>query len=216
SMYMAPEQVEGGREVTIRTDVHALGVLLYELLTGRPPHVGESIPEVYAKISREDPVPPRRIDASVPWELEAVAMKALEKDPARRYRSAEDFAEDLRRFQAGEPVEARPVTGVVLLFRRARKRLPVLLALAPALLLLVALGVVSHGSRARERRIQDDQTALRELEAARPALEKARAAQYTNALSPAQMLQSLRDADGRVDAALQLSPEQPLGWYLRG
>src|SRR6185295_19755584 len=58
-MYMAPEQVEGGREVTIRTDVHALGVLLYELLTGRPPHVGESIPEVYAKISREDPVPPR-------------------------------------------------------------------------------------------------------------------------------------------------------------
>ena len=215
-MYMAPEQVEGGREVTIRTDVHALGVLLYELLTGRPPHVGESIPEVYAKISREDPVPPRRIDASVPWELEAVAMKALEKDPARRYRSAEDFAEDLRRFQAGEPVEARPVTGVVLLFRRARKRLPVLLALAPALLLLVALGVVSHGSRARERRIQDDQTALRELEAARPALEKARAAQYTNALSPAQMLQSLRDADGRVDAALQLSPEQPLGWYLRG
>jgi serine/threonine-protein kinase len=215
-MYMAPEQVGGGAEVTVRTDVHALGVLLYEMLTGRPPHTGESIPEVYAKISREDPVPPRRLDAGVPWELEAIALKALEKDPARRYPSAGEFAEDLRRYQSGEPVSARPVTGVVLLLRRARKRLPVLLALVPALLLLVALGVVAHGGRLREQRIADDQNALRELEAARPSLEKARAAQYTDSIGPAQMLKSLEEAEGRVDAALRLAPGQPLGWYLRG
>src|SRR6185295_14775330 len=111
-MYMAPEQVEGGREITARTDVYALGALLYEILTGRPPHPGETIPEVYAKIARDEPVPPRRLAASVPWELEAVALKALEKNPARRYPSAEAFAEELRRYLAGEPVLARPVSGV--------------------------------------------------------------------------------------------------------
>jgi len=92
-MYMAPEQVEGGRDVTVRTDVHALGVLLYEILTGRTPHAGDTIPEVYAKISREEAVPPRSIDPGVPWELEAVALKALEKEPERRYLSALEFAE---------------------------------------------------------------------------------------------------------------------------
>ena len=65
-------------------------------------------------------VPPRRRDATVPWELEAIAAKALERDPARRYGTAGEVAEDLRRFQAGEPVQARPVTGVALLLRRAR------------------------------------------------------------------------------------------------
>jgi tetratricopeptide (TPR) repeat protein/tRNA A-37 threonylcarbamoyl transferase component Bud32 len=215
-MYMAPEQVEGGREVTVRTDVHALGVLLYEMLTGRPPHVGESIPEVYAKISRDDAVPPRQVDATIPWELEAVAMKALEKSPDRRYGSAADVAEDLRRWQAGEPVSARPLTGVVLLWRRTRKRMPLLLALVPALLLLVALGAVVRGAHRREQGIQDAQKALRGLEEARPALEKARAAQYTNTVEPAQMLRSLQEADGRIDSALALAPDQPLGWYLRG
>ncbi|RPH47520.1 MAG: serine/threonine protein kinase, partial [Planctomycetota bacterium] len=126
-MYMAPEQVEGGKEITARTDVHALGVLLYEILAGRPPHTAESLPEVYAKIAREEPEPPRKLDPSIPWELEAVALKALEKESARRYATAEEFAEELRRHLAGEPVLARPVSGLVRLWRRAVKNRTALL-----------------------------------------------------------------------------------------
>ena len=65
-MYMAPEQVEGGKEITARTDVHALGVLLYEILAGRLPHLATTIPEVYAKIAKEEPEPPRKLDPSIP------------------------------------------------------------------------------------------------------------------------------------------------------
>jgi tetratricopeptide (TPR) repeat protein/tRNA A-37 threonylcarbamoyl transferase component Bud32 len=215
-MYMAPEQVGGGRDVTPRTDVHALGAILYEMLTGRPPFVGDSIPEVYAKISRDEAAPPRRADPSVPWELDAIALKALEKDPARRYATAEAFADDLRRALAGEPVSVRPVTGAVRLWRRVKRHRPAALAAAAIVLLAAALAVTLLGSRAREEQVREQGTALRELEAARPSLEKARAAQYSDALSPAQMQQSLADARGRIDAALRRAPEQPLGWYLLG
>jgi tetratricopeptide (TPR) repeat protein/tRNA A-37 threonylcarbamoyl transferase component Bud32 len=215
-MYMAPEQVEGGREVTARTDVYALGALLYELLTGRPPHVGESIPEVYARISRADPAPIRTLDPSVPWELDAIALKALEKDPLRRYGSAEEFADDLRRFLAGEPVSVRPVTGLDRLWRRAKRHRLAMLAAIPVALLILALGITLAGAWRRERRIAEEGSALRDLEAARPSLEKARTAQYTGAIEPAAMLKSLADAQGLIDEALRRAPEQPLGWYLLG
>jgi tetratricopeptide (TPR) repeat protein/tRNA A-37 threonylcarbamoyl transferase component Bud32 len=215
-MYMAPEQVEGGREVTARTDVYALGAVLYEALTGRTPHVGESLPEVYAKIAREDAPPPRRLDPSVPWELEAVALKALEKDPSRRYPSAGAFADDLRRFLAGEPVSVRPVTGALLAWRWVKKRRTAMLALLPAVLLVGALVAVERGSRQREERVAAEGAARRDLEVARPALEKARAAQYTDAIDPASMRKLLDDAQGIVGPVVGRAPEQPLGWYLLG
>src|SRR6185295_8890971 len=128
---------------------------------------------VYASIAHHKPEPPRRIDAAVPWELEAVAVKAIDKDPSRRYASAEEFAEELRRHLAGEPVLARPVSGAVRLWRRAVKQravlIPVLIALAVALgwALSVRRAQVSEEARAE---------ALVLLEAARPPLESARAA----------------------------------------
>ncbi|HEV3029035.1 MAG TPA: tetratricopeptide repeat protein, partial [Planctomycetota bacterium] len=210
------EQVEGGRDVTVRTDVYALGALLYEGLAGRPPHVGESIPEVYAKISRAEPPPPRSIDPTVPWELEAIALKALEKDPSRRYPTAEAFADDLRRFLAGESVSVRPITGPVLAWRWAKRRRLAILALVPLVLLLWVLGVVLRGSLLREQRIARESAARRDLEVARPALEKARAAQYTNAIDPGSMQNLLDDAQGIIRSAVERAPEQPLGWYLLG
>jgi len=215
-MYMAPEQVDGGREVTVRTDVHALGVLLYEILTGRPPHVGDSIPEVYARISREEASSPRALDPTVPWDLEAVALKALEKEPERRYASALEFAEELRRHLAGEPVLARPSSALSRVLRKARRHRMALLAALPAVLLLVAAGLAVSGAQRRERRGEDERLALRDLEAARPSLEKARAALYTDDVGPGPMLKILDEAKVRVAAALRLAPELPLAWYLQG
>jgi tetratricopeptide (TPR) repeat protein/tRNA A-37 threonylcarbamoyl transferase component Bud32 len=212
-MYMAPEQVEGGREITGRTDVHALGALLYEILTGRPPHTGATLPEVYAKISREEPEAPRRLDPSVPWELEAVALKALEKDPARRYASAEAFAEELRRFRAGEPVLARPQSGFARIWRRASKQKTALIPIAVAI--AVAGGWVYSVRRTRLS-AEAHAEAQGLLEAARPALERARAALYTNAVEVDAMLEAVGVAEKDAVRALELAPDLALGHYRLG
>lgn len=108
-LYMAPEQVSGGGgTVTPRTDVYALGAVLYEVLTGRPPHLGDSLAELFSRIMAEEPKPPRKLNAAVSSEAEAICLKAMEKDPARRYADAGAFAEDLRRHLEGEPILAKP------------------------------------------------------------------------------------------------------------
>ena len=106
-LYMAPEQVKGDA-ITTRTDVYALGAMLYEALTGRPPHTGKSAADLYARIVRDDPVKPRRLAPKAPAALESVALKALAKDPAARYADAHDFADDLQRYREGRPVVGRP------------------------------------------------------------------------------------------------------------
>jgi serine/threonine-protein kinase len=106
-VYMAPEQVRG-EEATPRTDVYALGAILYEIISGRPPHSGKSVHEIYHRILHREAISLRRFDPRVSRDLETIVMKCLEKDPARRYFSAEQFADELARFLAGEPVRARP------------------------------------------------------------------------------------------------------------
>ncbi len=103
--YMAPEQARDGGATT-RTDIYALGAMLYEILTGRPPHTGDRVAEVIARVLHDEPVPPRRLNPDVPADLEAVCLKAIEKEPDRRYATAAGFADDLRRHLAGEPVSA--------------------------------------------------------------------------------------------------------------
>jgi len=107
-LYMAPEQLSGsGVAVTLASDVYALGAMLYEVLTGRPPHIGESLSELYSKIAREDPVAPRQLNVKVPRDLDTITLKAIDRDPARRYPHAREFADDLRRHLDGEPILAR-------------------------------------------------------------------------------------------------------------
>jgi formylglycine-generating enzyme required for sulfatase activity len=152
-LYMAPEQLSGSAfPITPATDVFALGAVLYEVLTGRPPHIGESLAEIYAKVAQEDAIPPRRLNAKIPRDLETITLKALERNPARRYPDARAFADDLRRHLDGEPVLARrtPWTRLFQWTRRHRTAAAAAGVLAAALL-VVGLGFAVSAARLRAR-----------------------------------------------------------------
>jgi len=140
--YMAPEQAQGsGRAVGPATDLFALGTMLYEMLTGRLPFDAPSPTETIAQLLHEEPLSPARLRPQLPRDLATICLKCLEKAPHKRYASALELAEDLRRFQAGEPIHARPVSFVERVARWCRRR-PVVAALLVVVgLLLLALGI---------------------------------------------------------------------------
>jgi serine/threonine protein kinase len=155
--YMSPEQALAKRVVVDhRTDVYSLGATLYELLTLRPAFGGSDRQELLRQIAFEEPVAPRRLERAVPAELETIVLKALEKDPADRYATAKELADDLRRYLLDEPIRARRSSLVQRARKVARRHPGVTVTAAVAVIVGLLLGVA--GLAVSNHRVRQEQT----------------------------------------------------------
>jgi WD40 repeat protein len=165
--YMAPEQAAGqNKQLTTAVDVYALGAVLYELLTGRAPFQAGTPLETVQQVLDQQPERPRRLNPKIDQDLETICLKCLEKDPDRRYGSAEALADDLERWRRGEPILARPVGALPRLVKWVRRR-PAMAAMWLLVALVAFAGVAGvfwkgHEVAIAEKRVRDEQGKLDE------------------------------------------------------
>ena len=211
--YMSPEQAAASpEELDTRSDIYALGVIMYELLTGRPPYDlrNKAVPEAARIIRDEEPSPISTIDRTFRGDVETIVSKALEKEKSRRYQSALELAEDIRRYLANEPIIARPPSTMYQL-RKFAQRNKIAVTGAAAVVLALALGVVgtTQGMIEAQRQSQDAQRKSRVVEAVNDFLTDDLLSQANPSNQPNRAI-TLRDALDNASAAIDARfPNEP-------
>jgi tetratricopeptide (TPR) repeat protein/tRNA A-37 threonylcarbamoyl transferase component Bud32 len=209
--YMAPEQIQDHADhIAPATDIHALGVMLYEILTGMLPYRAETPVGLMRKILSEEPVPPRRISAAIEPDLEVICLKALEKEGRRRFATADAFADDLLRFRTGKPIAARGAGPVSRLWAKLLRRKKTAAVVAGSLAVAV-LAVVLFGTWAgRERR-----EAIRQLKERMETAQRA-ALGFRRSGDTARMKSFAREAIEACESAAARYPDLPEPHALAG
>jgi eukaryotic-like serine/threonine-protein kinase len=214
--YMAPEQAEGRREaITTAVDVHALGAILFELVTGRPPFRAESMLETLRMIREQEPVRPRALNRKIGADVETIILKCLEKSPGRRYHSAQALADDLERWLADLPILARRTPLHYRAIKWARRR-PAAAALAlVAAVLAIAATVFTTQLNSYWRKEQERRHAFeRELVESREGKLRMEDNQYFQAILAADQALTVKDPAG-ADRLLAECPPSLRNWEWR-
>jgi tetratricopeptide (TPR) repeat protein/predicted Ser/Thr protein kinase len=218
--YMAPEQASGRAElVGEATDVHALGAILYEMLTGRAPYGGGAPVDVLMRVLTDEPVAPRRSDRRIPRDLETICLKALAKAPERRYTTVRALLEDVRRFESGQPILARR-PGLVargLRFVRRHWKVAAAVAVTAAAVALLALLALAPGADQLTAAGDERREGGKHAEAVRLYRRALRRADdYERAIILERLIRCCHEAgdrEGAVEAALQMLDYDPDAWF---
>ncbi len=205
--YMAPEQARGlTHAVGPGLDIYALGAILYELLTGRPPFRAETAAETERQVLEQEPASPSRLNAKVPTDLETICLKCLEKEPGGRYATAGALADDLRRFLNHEPIRARPMGPLVRLARWGRRN-PVLVA---SLGMVSATGLVAIATILWQWRSAVEARRQSDL-----AVKSERWERYRSNISAAASALQFQNNSGTARRALEAAPQEYHNWEWR-